>query len=213
MFRPEGSSPKPAGWWPVQPIYWFLTPAPVLLKKADKNIMAARKKQVHPEGSPEAEQVEMQKGKALYLGIVQSLAGMGPATYPVEFENERYFHLDHAQLKEKDPTTKGGVFVRIMDIHDQDAFSKLVAEQKKYHHPLCMLHLALKCACAFDGSPLFDMEDPKHKELLVSEADFTRDIFFEAMYCNGYYTRPEKTIAKNSAETPKLASESASANS
>lgn len=163
------------------------------------------KKTRPPEGSVEAQIADLEKGKAMFQTIVQALSAAGPAVAPVVFDSDRYSHLSADPKRDQN-----GVYVRLLDIHEQDYFSNFVQTigEKRYHNPLVMLEMVYLAACAFDGSKLFDKEDPKVVELLVAESDFTRDIFFEAMYLNGYYEDSSKALPKNSNGTLNGASES-----
>lgn len=162
------------------------------------------KKRQTPE---EAEQALTDKGKSLFQFITGRLSKLGPPTWPVEFEEERYKEFNGNR------ETKEGVFVKLLDIHEQDKFDELARSEKRHNSPACVLEMVCKAACAFDGSLMFDKEVPENIALLVGESEFTRDIFVEAMYLNGYYDRPQKSMAKNSSETTNGASGSASANS
>lgn len=163
----------------------------------------AKKKPVAVPKPVDPEMQAAQRGKEFYKTVVDSLMSLTPATYPVKFLDERYHHLNGNR------ETKEGVFVRMLDLHEQDGIRDESRHKGlKANSPAMVLNLALKSACTFNGEPMFDTDNPLHQELLVKESTFTSDIWIEAMYVNGYYTRPETDVAKNSEETTNSDSES-----
>lgn len=159
-----------------------------------------------PKTKEEEEFEATSRGFDLYQELKRSVIEGGPATYPVEFGNERYRHLDGNKEE------KCGVFVKILDIHNQDRLRAIADKHQKWRTPESILFLVKNAACAFDGSRMFEDGSVEHETLLVEEADFTDDIFQEAMYVNGYYERAARDTTKNSTGTPNSNSGSASAN-
>lgn len=156
----------------------------------------AKKRAVTPKTPIDQDLVHAQRGKEFYDTVVDALANLKPAVFPVKFTDPRYEHLN-GNLE-----TGKGVFVRMMDLHEQDSLRDLAKEKNlKANSPVMVLQLAFKAACIFTGDLMFDKDSQFHQELLVKESGFTTDIWLEAMYVNGYYVRPESDVAKNSDET------------
>lgn len=156
------------------------------------------------EDSIEVEREEAAQGKSLYQNIISSLSDLRAATKPVLFESEDLQHLNG------DPEKKTGIFVRRMDIYEQDNLIKIKGARPTFHVPELIIHVALISAVAFDGTRMFDENNQEHMGLLVGVPDFANEIFWEAMFACGLYARTGKDIAKNSAETPRPSSDSGS---